>query len=153
MNLFRKIGRKCKRLFTSRGSDCKATATPHIAQPEKSVSVPLGSEVHQPKLVHDNAPLESVPAEVRHHLLSILDFEGLKALISASPVYLQQYLLDRGHLLSECCEGTLGNDLIMDACAVYQSGLIPFSKTRTPNNVTQFLQSYKDRRSLSRIYR
>ena len=85
------------------------------------MSVPLGPEVYQSKLVHDDAPLESVPAEIRHHLLSILDFKGLKALIFASPIYLQQYLLDRERLLSECCERTLGNtNIIMDACAVYR---------------------------------
>lgn len=83
------------------------------------MSVQLGPEAHQPKLVHDDAPLESVPAEIRHHLLSILDFEGLKALTFASPIYLQQYLLDREHLLSECRERKLGNtNIIMDACAV-----------------------------------
>lgn len=140
------LGHWIKRPFKSRRP---ATATPpvgstqDIAQSEKSVPVPEPGD-DQPKLVRDNAPLENFPAEIRHQLLSNLDFQGLRALISVSPVYLQQYLLDRKHLLTELCEKTLGS-VTIDACAVYESGLVDFSKTRTPKSVTRLLQSYKNR--------
>lgn len=38
-----------------------------------------------------------------------------------------------------------GGNTTIDAYAVYQSGLVEFSKTRTEEKVTQFLESYKDR--------
>ncbi|OJJ81534.1 uncharacterized protein ASPGLDRAFT_76120 [Aspergillus glaucus CBS 516.65] len=102
------------------------------------MSVPLGPEFYQPKLVHDDAPLESVPAEIRHHLLSILDFEGLK-----------QYLLDREHLLSECWREHWVILISLWMLVLFTVWLDPLFKNTHPNNVTQFLQSYKDRRSLS----
>lgn len=42
--------------------------------------------------------LENLPAEIRRYLLLTLEYEALKALVHASPVYHQQYLLDRKHL-------------------------------------------------------
>lgn len=72
-----------------------------------------------------------------------MDLKGLKALVSASPVYFQQYLQDRQHLLCECLETTLGC-VAIDACAVYQSGLVDFLRTRSYGSVTQFLEFYKD---------
>lgn len=43
---------------------------------------------------------------------------------------------------SEILETALGNTII-DACAVYQSSSVDFSKARTSENVTQFLESYQ----------
>lgn len=140
------LGHWIKRPFKSRRP---ATATPpvgstqNIAQSKKSITVPEPGD-DQPKLVRDNALLEDFPAEIRHQLLSNLDFQGLRALVSASPVYIQQYLLDRKHQLTECGEKTLGS-VTIDACAVYEPGLVDFSKTRTPESVTGILQSYKNR--------
>ena len=88
-----------------------------------------------------------LPAEIRRHLLSTLEYDGLKALVHASPFYHQQYLLDRQHLLCQCFEITLGKNIV-DACAVYQSEL-EFSKTWVKEKVPQFLESYQNRRSLS----
>lgn len=104
-----------------------------------------------PKLVANNAPLEIFPDEIEHHFLFKLDLEGLKALTFASPIYFLQYLFDRDHLLCKCLETTLGS-VAVDACTVYQSGLVDFLITRTPKSVSQFLQSYKDHFSLSPFY-
>lgn len=46
------------------------------------------------------ASLEDFPAEIRRHILSMLELDELKVLVRASPVYHQQYLLDRRYLLS-----------------------------------------------------
>ncbi|KAJ9202201.1 hypothetical protein DTO164E3_3130 [Paecilomyces variotii] len=128
-----------------------AQVSPHqtIAQSERSVSVqvledsqakPSGSTSHL------NAPLENLPPEVRRHLLSMLELDGLRALVSTSPIYYHQYLLDRRHLLCRCLEVTL-RSVTVDACAVYQSSSIEFSDARTSESVSQFLKSYQDRRS------
>jgi hypothetical protein len=93
-----------------------------------------------------NAPLESLPPEVRRQLLSILELEELNALVHASAVFHQQYLLDRRFLLCKCLETTL-RSVTVDACAVYRCGSPDFSDTRTSENVIQFLKSYEDRRS------
>lgn len=52
--------------------------------------------------------LDRLPAEVRRHLLSVLDLHRLKALVRASPIFHQLYLLDRRYLLSAALEVTLG---------------------------------------------
>lgn len=114
-----------KQLFTRRGRDPKPVAAISHIVPVHNMPVP--PEDDQPKLAN-NAPLESLPAEIRHLILCGLDLEGLKALASASPVYFQQYLLDCENLLCECLEETLGT-MIIDACAVYQSGLLDFAET------------------------
>lgn len=96
---------------------------------------------HQP-----NSPLEDLHPEVRRLILSMLDLEDLSALVHASPVFYQQYLLDRRSLLCKCLDTTLGS-VAVDACAAYRSGLAEFSNSRTNGTVSQFLESYEDRRS------
>lgn len=140
MTKVRRLLNGIKQFLTRRRPDPKpVAATPHIVSVQ---DMPVPPQDDQPKLAH-NAPLETLPAEIRHLLLSKLDPEALKALATASPVYLQQYMLDRYHLICECLETTLGS-VAIDACAVYQSGSAEFSKTRDYRNVTQFLQYYKD---------
>lgn len=92
-----------------------------------------------------NAPLENLPPEVRRQILFALDLDGLKSLTHASPVYHQQFLLDRKPLLRDCLENTLRSAAI-DAHAVYLSSSASFSNSRTNDSVAQFLQSYQDRR-------
>lgn len=133
--------------------DPKPTAT-HVvptqntAQSETSVQEPVSEDDPKAKLHRNKAQLENLPAEIRRQLLSMLEYEGLKVLVHASPTYHQQYLLDHQHLLSKCLETTLGSSTI-DACAVYQSGLVDFLETRTEKKITQFLESYQDHRLLS----
>ncbi|KAE8132867.1 hypothetical protein BDV38DRAFT_296563 [Aspergillus pseudotamarii] len=99
-------------------------------------------------IIYRNAPVEDLPPEVRHHLLSMLELETLRALLYASPVYHQQYLLARKRLLCKSLETTLRTATI-DACAVYQSGLVDFPHSRTKEKVNTFLQSYQDQRGSS----
>ena len=117
-----------------------AQVSPHqtIAQLEGSASVkvledfqakPAGSTPHL------NAPLENLPPEVRRHLLSMLELDGLRALVSTSPIYYHQYLLDRRYLLCKCLEVTL-RGVTVDAFAVYQSSLIEFSDARTSESIS-----------------
>lgn len=98
----------------------------------------------------ENAQLEELPAEIRRLLLSTLKYEELRSLVYASPVYHQQYLLDRKYLLSKCLETTLGsNAIIIDACAVYQSGLLNLPEVDPEEEIARFLKLYRDRCSSS----
>ncbi|EIT82871.1 hypothetical protein AO1008_10942 [Aspergillus oryzae 100-8] len=88
-------------------------------------------------ILHRNAPVEDLPPEVRHHLLSMLELETL-----------WQYLSARRRLLCSGLETTL-RSATSDACAVYQSRLVDFSHSRTKEKVNMFLQSYQDQRDTS----
>ncbi|KAG9236678.1 hypothetical protein BJ875DRAFT_455875 [Amylocarpus encephaloides] len=111
-----------------------------VSVPEHSQAEPVSDG---PQL---NTPLETLPPEVRRNLLSILGLEELSTLVHASPVFYQQYFLDRRSLLCKSLETTLGG-VTVDACAVYRTGVESFSGTRTSGKVRQFLKSYEDQRS------
>ncbi|KAJ0115656.1 hypothetical protein J7T55_010479 [Diaporthe amygdali] len=64
--------------------------------------------------------VEGLPPEVRRHLLSTLDFPGLKALVRASPTYHEQYHFDRKFFLCRILEKLLGS-VAVNAYAVYVS--------------------------------
>ena len=135
-----------QRPFNSSGSECKSAAAhdiPTHAQPVqagKSVPEPEpepeAEQEPEPKSPQTiwNSPLECLPAEIRHHILSSTGYEGLKNLVRASPVYHQQYLWDREHILYGCLERALGSSTI-DACAVYESGLFDFAKARNHEEI------------------
>lgn len=110
------------------------------------------SEDPRPKPVrrddHSNAPLENLPPELRRHLLSTLELEELRVLVHASPLYHQQYLVDRKHTLRNCLEATLRSSTV-DAHAVHESGLSEFADGRNREKVIQLLDRYRDRRSVS----
>ena len=64
--------------------------------------------------------LEALPAEIRCQLLFMLEYEALKALVHASPIYHEQYLLDRYHLLYKCLETALGSPtMVADAFHIH----------------------------------
>lgn len=72
--------------------------------------------------MYNNPPgrLESLPPEVRRHLLCILDLPELKGLIHASPIFHRQYVYDRRYILYNRLDTTLGN-VVGDAYAVLVS--------------------------------
>ncbi|KAN0075629.1 hypothetical protein V8E54_006899, partial [Elaphomyces granulatus] len=114
----------------------------YTAAPRSLVPVlPVRARSPQP-----NAPLENLPPELRRHLLSILELEELSALVHASPVFHQQYLLDRRSLLCKCLETTL-RGVTVDARGVYQTRVADFADERTSGKIVQFLKGYRDRRS------
>lgn len=81
-------------------------------------SVPSSLKTQTAKETCDSR-LESLPPEIRRHLLSTLDLERLKSLVRASPTFHEQYLLDRKYLLCRSLERTLGS-VTVDAYAVHQ---------------------------------
>ena len=97
--------------------------------------------------VQGNFLLEKLPPEIRCHILYILGITEIRALVHASPVFHQQYVLDRRSLLSKSLKTTLG-DVAVDACAVYQSGWADYEDLCIEDEVVQFLNSYQNRRCL-----
>ncbi|BCR95420.1 uncharacterized protein AKAW2_20360A [Aspergillus luchuensis] len=99
---------------------------------------------------HSHTHLEALPAEIRFQILSLLEYKGLKALVEASSIYHEQYLVDCGLLLFGCLENTLGS-LIFEASVVHETGSLAFSEARTSDNILQYCQSLKERRSSSKF--
>ncbi|KAI0392150.1 hypothetical protein F5Y17DRAFT_437671 [Xylariaceae sp. FL0594] len=93
-----------------------------------------------------NAPLENLPPEIRRVLLSTLELDELSALVHASPVFHQQYLLDRRFILCSSLQTTL-REVTVDAYAVHLSSSSDFSKKRMRAIVDGFLARYRDLRS------
>ncbi|PLB50665.1 hypothetical protein P170DRAFT_406006 [Aspergillus steynii IBT 23096] len=116
-------------------------------QPRDSAPI-FAPHIADPPDANRDAPLENLPSELRLHLLSTLMLEELRALVHASPVYHQQYIVDRKRILSQCFDTTL-RSITVDAYAVYQSGLPEFARQRSREKVMQCLETYQSRRSLS----
>lgn len=57
-----------------------------------------------------------------------MELDELKALVRTSPVYHQQYLLDRGYLLFRCLETSISS-FVNDVCSVHRSNTLDFSTT------------------------
>lgn len=73
---------------------------------------------HPQTLQGQGCKLESLPSEIRRHILSVSDLTQLKSLVQASPSYYQQYIFDKRYLLETSLKQTLG-DCYFDACVVY----------------------------------
>jgi len=126
--------------ITTAGVAQTATTTSSLVPiVEDTQTAPTG---YNPK---ENCPLENLPPEVRRHILYLSGFEEIRVLIHASPVFHQQYLLDRRSLLLKFLQTTLG-DVIVDAYAVYQCSEADEWDFIFELEVTQFLGSYQDRR-------
>jgi hypothetical protein len=110
-----------------------------------SSSMPIVEETQTETVrnnVQGNCLLENLPPETRRHILYLSGFEELRALIHASPVFHQQYLLDRRSLLLQFFETMLGK-VTVDACAAYQSGWADYEDLCTKDEVAHFLESYQ----------
>ncbi|OJJ75258.1 hypothetical protein ASPBRDRAFT_193907 [Aspergillus brasiliensis CBS 101740] len=105
-------------------------------------SLPTDEPCHS----HSHIQLETLPAELRVQILNLLDFEGLEALIRASPVYHEQYLLDRKRLLLARLKVTLGS-MFIDACAVHETSSLSFIQARSMDTIPKYLQSFEKKRS------
>ncbi|CAG8904753.1 unnamed protein product [Penicillium egyptiacum] len=85
--------------------------------------------------------LENLPAELRRHILSMVDVDSLKTLVQASPIYFHQYRLDRKLLLCQSLESTLGS-VTADAYAVHKFSSIKVATRRNPEGVQNPFTSY-----------
>lgn len=90
--------------------------------------------------------LATLPAELRRQILFHLsNLHDLRALVLASPVFYQQYLLDRKALLGRGLKAALGN-LLVDAYAVQSSASLYDSVSPgdepEPETTRMFLDTY-----------
>lgn len=89
---------------------------------------------------------ESLPFEIRRHIPSTLDIDGLKRLVQASPIYYHQYQLDRRLLICQRLEVTLGI-MTAEAYTVHKSSSMEVSSQRTAQGIKDFLAFYHTIRS------
>lgn len=87
-----------------------------------------------------DSELEKLLAEIRRQIISNSDLYGLRALIHASPIFHQQYLLDRKFLLAASIDVTLGNGSI-DAHAVQKLEI--GNGSNTADHVTMVLETWR----------
>lgn len=92
------------------------------------------AQSHEPKNT-----LESLPSDIRRHLLSCLDLHELSTIVHASPVYHAQYREDRRFLLSSSFQRTLGS-VTIDAFAVHDYE-VPATDAGT--YISAFLKTYE----------
>lgn len=107
----------------------------------------LGSS-HATQPTPTTSMLETLPPELRVQVLChISDLNDLRALMFASPVFYQQYRLDRKPVLSQVLVSTLGS-LLADAYGVQRSATI-YSPPRplSLDAMRQFIQNYTSLRS------
>lgn len=94
------------------GSGPPATpATTGIATNDACPNEPprvVASDTDNAEILENDSALERLPAEIRLHILSFMDLHRLRCLTRASPVFHQQYLLDRNSLLITALQTTLG---------------------------------------------
>jgi hypothetical protein len=126
---------------------------PSAAEPDTVMPEPTETHPPEPTEDGDEGPhgpdlIEELPAEVRRHILSVLSFDELKALVHASPVFHQQYRHDRAYVLSSVLESEL-QSVTVDAYAVNK-----LTSMRDPEmDIAEFLtQTYAQRAvSLRRV--
>ena len=91
--------------------------------------------------------LENLPPELRRQLLFALDFDQLRSLVHASPVFHQQYLLDRRAILSRYLTSVFGS-VLPEACAVYRAdvvGSLTLKDPARPEAMQRFHRSWRAR--------
>jgi len=97
--------------------------------------------------------LETLPPEIRRHVLFTLDLDSLSGLVHASPVFHQQYLLDRHPILCQSLQSTL-RSATPEACAVHRAdvvGALEADDSTRAAATTTFLDSWS-RRAWSTAY-
>ncbi|KAJ5264420.1 hypothetical protein N7505_008341, partial [Penicillium chrysogenum] len=130
---FRKLRKSLKRLFSFKAR--------RVVPPNGNDNLPQVTETERASKASQVPSLETLPAELRRHILLRVEIDSLKALVQASPIYFHQYQLDRKKILCGSLEVTLGNALA-DAYAVQMSSSSKLTPPNNPEETEDFLQSY-----------
>lgn len=131
-DLVRAIETNKTELEGNTGLNEKATAVRKL----EIVGLDMADQVFTP-----NSSLESLPAELRRHIISMVELGSLQSLIHASPGYCRQYLAERRLLLSRSLESTLGS-VTVEAYAVHLSNSADFARERNAECIEEFLKFY-----------
>ncbi|OQE96559.1 hypothetical protein PENNAL_c0001G01872 [Penicillium nalgiovense] len=124
---FRKLKKDLKRLFSPKMR--------RVIPPNGNDNLPQVAVTERASKASQVPSMETLPAELRHHIPLRVEFDSLKALVQASLIYFHQYRLDRKRILCQSLEATLGN-AVADAYVVQ---MFSSSKLAPPRN---FLDSY-----------
>lgn len=112
-----------------------------VVPPNGNDNLPQVTETERASKVSQVPSLETLPAELRRHILLRVEIDSLKALVQASPIYFHQYQLDRKKILCGSLEATLGNALA-DAYAVQIFSSSKLAPPKNPEEAEDILQSY-----------
>ena len=109
--------------------------------------IPEFSGVAQPTNQADPeiSRLEALPPELRRHLLSALNLEELQSLVHASPVYYQQYVLDRKWIFACSLEATFPG-AAAEACEVYRTSSKEWFDERDEDKVEDVIEDLMEKR-------
>lgn len=91
-----------------------------------------------------DSPLEQLPLEPRREILGILEFEELRALVMASPIFHEKYTLDRASILRRVIRN-LSQRLHADLAAMHQASTVQFAERRNAHTIAEFRVSCNDR--------
>ncbi|POR35850.1 Uncharacterized protein TPAR_03953 [Tolypocladium paradoxum] len=141
----KRVYAKLKRLIRRDTRDASSPSSPSSSSTKNRLKTARPPSPPAPAKQAD-APLESLPPEVRHHLLASLDFQQCHSLVHASPVYHQQFLSGRKLLLYPLLENTLGG-AALDAWAAFRAGSARVSGRLTHGKALGHLERYQERRS------
>lgn len=114
----------------------------NLAYPPELIAAPATDAGELEARVCDSG-LESLPAEVRRHILSVMDLARLKALTRASPTYHQQYRLDRRYLLTAALQVALGS-VSWDAY-ITQKAMVSQEAQATHESLSGLLDTWEER--------
>lgn len=110
-----RLGRQLRRRDVSSSRKIDMPATVRLEENQAAEATPTAMQ-------HD-APIEALPAEIRRQILLSLDVEELRTLVRASPVFHQQYRLDRRFILYHRLESSLGR-AVVEACVLHRATAI-----------------------------
>ena len=120
-----------------------ADASSRQALPDSHDNTAVEKQATARNLRRFPATIEALPAELRLQILLCLSgLEDLKAIVRASPVFHQQYLMDRRRVLARASTATLGS-VFVDAYATEASVSLYKPGYMLPRQVVeQFLDEY-----------
>ncbi|KAK0653991.1 hypothetical protein QBC41DRAFT_61008 [Cercophora samala] len=148
---------KLKRSHRNRSSQSASLHSPDVivgstaSQNDTTKRIPSPSS-RKPRYPSVDPPIEAFPSEIRRLILCNLRLEDLFVFIRASPVYLQQYLLDPGFIQRQCLFQTL-YIYTPDAIYVYLTGEGQFLASRNEqrlDSVQAMIDAYLRARSSGR---
>jgi len=123
-------------------------------EPEEIPSASSETKVDDKKQIspiQNSYTIEHLPTEIKRLiLLALPKLDDLHAIIRASPVFHQVYVLERSYFLRKGLVSTLG-DTWIDAYAADASDLDVFYSSRSPEEVKMFLSKYQDVRASRRL--
>lgn len=140
MNKLAKALRELRRKSGPTATSAAVGAATSNACPDELTVAP---DTKDAEVQNCDSGIERLPAEVRRHILSVMDLHGLKAIVHTAPAFHQQYLLDRRYLLSTALQVTLGS-VSLDAYVTQKAMTVQDSEGKH-EYITGLLEMWQER--------